>query len=83
MGEREGNPLFSLRAYKGHFTRAEAALDRVITYVRDNPSVRGVAEMEENLDKLKKCAIQVENLSTRLAEEAEDDKSSCGRYSCS
>lgn len=59
----------SLVAYKGHFSRAEKEMDRVVTFVRDNPTPRGEAEMEEGLTKLKKFGSKIEDICVQKMEQ--------------
>eukprot|EP00095_Tigriopus_kingsejongensis_P010299 snap_masked-scaffold148_size310697-processed-gene-0.9 protein:Tk10299 transcript:snap_masked-scaffold148_size310697-processed-gene-0.9-mRNA-1 annotation:"Nesprin-1" len=66
-------PDTSLRTYKGHFTRTERELDRVLDFVRDNPSPRGEAEVEENLAKLKKFGSKVEELCLEILDAGPQD----------
>ncbi|KAG1706172.1 Carcinine transporter [Nymphon striatum] len=52
---------FTIRAYKGHFTRAERELEKLAAFVKITPSPRGFEELEFSFQKYKLAFTKVES----------------------
>jgi hypothetical protein len=59
-------PEAFLIAYKGHFTCTEREMDRIVTFVQDNPTPHGEAKIEECFVKLKKFGVKIEDVCLEL-----------------